>query len=66
MSINLLLLLLIVRRRSHQGSSPDVLGVFVMLKNLADIPSIVGYRRIILLGRTRSHDVVQMSPHKIN
>ena len=43
----------------HQGSSPDVLGVFVMFKNLAEIPSIVGYRRILLLGRTRSHDVVQ-------
>ena len=30
-----------------------------MFKNLAAIPSIVGYRRIILLGRMRSHDVVQ-------
>ena len=41
------------------GTSPDVLGVFVMFKDLADIPSIVWYRRIILLARTRSHDVVQ-------
>ena len=40
-------------------SSPDVLGVFVMFKKLAELPSIVGYRRIIVLGRTRSHDVVQ-------
>ena len=47
------------RRRSHQGSSLDVLGVSVMFKNLAEIPSIVEYLRIILLGRTRSHDVVQ-------
>ena len=30
-----------------------------MFKNLTEIPSIVEYRRIILLGRTRSHDVVQ-------
>ena len=30
-----------------------------MFKNLAAILSIVGYRRIILLGNTRSHDVVQ-------
>ena len=30
-----------------------------MFKNLAAIPGIVWYRRIILLGRTRSHDVVQ-------
>ena len=30
-----------------------------MLKNLAAIPSIAGYRKIIFLGRTRSHDVVQ-------
>ena len=30
-----------------------------MFKNLAVISSIVGYRKIILLGRTRSHDVVQ-------
>ena len=30
-----------------------------MFKNLAAIPSIVGYRRLILLGRTRSHNVVQ-------
>ena len=37
----------------------DVLGVFVMFKNLAAIPSIVGYRKMSLLGRTRSHDVVQ-------
>ena len=49
----------VTRRRSHQGSSPDVLGVFVMFVNLAEIPSIAGYRRIILLGRSRSHDVVQ-------
>ena len=47
---------MIVRRRT---TSPDVLGVCVMFKDLAEIPSIVGYRRIILLGRTRSHDVVQ-------
>ena len=40
-------------------SSPDVLGMFVMFKNLTEIPSIVGYRRIILLGSTRPHDVVQ-------
>ena len=37
----------------------DVLGVFVMFKHLAAIPSIVGYRKITLLCRTRSHDVVQ-------
>ena len=30
-----------------------------MFKNLAAIPGIVGYRKIMLLGRTRSHDVVQ-------
>ena len=42
-----------------RGSSRDVLGVFVMFKNLAAIPSIVGYRMIILLGRTMSHDVAQ-------
>ena len=36
------------------------LGSFVMFKNLAAIPSIVGYRRIILLGSTRSHDVVHV------
>ena len=35
------------------------LGSVVMFKNLAEIPSIVGYLRIILLGRTRSNDVVQ-------
>ena len=49
----------VARRRNHQGSSPDVLGVFVMFKHLVEIPSIVEYLRIILLGRTRSHDVVQ-------
>ena len=31
----------------------------MIFKNLAAIPSIVGYRKIILLGRMRSHDVVQ-------
>ena len=46
-----------------QGSSPNVLGVFVMFKNLAEIPNIAWYRRIIFLCRTRSHDVV---PHNIN
>ena len=50
----------VVRRRSHQGSSSDVLGVLVMFNNLAAIPSIVGYRKIILLYRTRSHDVAQL------
>ena len=30
-----------------------------MFKNLAAIPSIVGYRKIILLGRTRSQDVLR-------
>ena len=30
-----------------------------MFKNLAAIPSIVGYRKIILLGRTRSYDVAK-------
>ena len=30
-----------------------------MFKNLAAIPSIVEYRKINLLGRTRSHNVVQ-------
>ena len=49
----------VARRGSYQGSLRDVLGVFVMFKNLAAIPSIAGYRKIILLGRTRSHDVVQ-------
>ena len=49
----------VARRRSHQGSSPDVLVVFVMFKNMAAIPSIVAYRKIIMLGRTRSHDVAQ-------
>ena len=49
----------VARRRSHQGSSRDVLGVCMMFKNLAASPSIVEYRKIILLSRTRSHDVVQ-------
>ena len=40
------------------GSSPEILVVVIFQKNLAAIPS-VGYRKIILLGRTRSHDVVQ-------
>ena len=35
----------------------------VVLKNLAAIPNIVGYCKIILLGRTRLHDVVQ--PHVV-
>ena len=46
-------------RRSHKGSSCDVLGFFVMFEILAAIPSIVEYRKIILLGHTRSHDFVQ-------
>ena len=30
-----------------------------MFKNMAGIPTILGYRKIILLGRTRLHDVAQ-------
>ena len=49
------------RATSHDVAtiSLDVLGVFVMFKSLAEIPSIVEYLGIILLGRTRSHDVVK-------
>ena len=42
--------------RGHCAMSWEI---FVMFKNLAAIPSIVVYRKIILLGRTRSDDVVQ-------
>ena len=42
--------------RGHRAMSWEF---FVMFKNLAAIPSIDGYRKIILPGRTRSHDVVQ-------
>ena len=43
----------------NRATLPDVLGVFVMFKKLAAIPSIVGYRKILLIDRTRSHDVAQ-------
>ena len=51
----------VARRRSHQGSSRDVLGVCMMFKNLVASPSIVEYRKIILLsprGHTTLYNVI--------
>ena len=45
--------------RATSQPSGVIVGVFVMFNNLAVISSIVGYRMIILLDRSRSHDVVQ-------
>ena len=42
------------------GVIAQCLGSFCDVQNLAAIPRIVGYRKIILLGRTRSHDVLQL------
>ena len=45
--------------RGPSGGESCVCLGSVMYKNLAAIPAIVGYRKIILLGRTRSHDVAK-------
>ena len=37
-----------------------------MFKNMAAIPSIVGHRRIILLGRTTLHNVTSQNKLKIS
>ena len=52
----------IVRRCTASQPSRVIarcLGSFCNIKKKASIPSIVGYRKIILLGRTRSHNVAQ-------